>query len=66
MQVSACQVIRGDYMRDHGSLREVTSVQASKSDAYMEVVFELVGSRGSRLVVPLHQDVSVWRLCRDR
>ena len=66
MQVPASQVVRGDCMQDCGALRQVTSVQASESNAYVELVLESAAGRGSRLVVSPWQDVSVWRLCRER
>ena len=65
-RVPACDVVRGDCMRDRGAMLQVMGVQASASDAYVELVLEPVAGRGSRLVVPPYQDVSVWRLCGER
>lgn len=64
--VPADEAVPGDRVRDHGVLRQVTSVEASVVERSVVLFFDPADGFDDPLFVPLFQTVSVWRLCRER
>jgi len=65
IEVPAEHVMANDLMRDRGILRHVSGLGPSMVEFSVVLFFGEADGIDDQLCVPLHQTVSVWRVCRD-
>lgn len=65
IDVPADEAVPGDRVRDHGILRQITSIEASVVQRSVVLFFDPTDGFDDQLHVPLFQTISVWRVSRD-